>query len=180
MLALISPVDGKEVLLATVSAPVMLNGKLIGAGGIDISAAFIQQLTAETASRLYQGAGSVILLSSSGVIAGHSSKPDSVGKNINVLAANEQQQIRQAITSKTVATQYTSEHFVIATPFTIDQDPRPWILYLTLPTEVVLADVATQQRTLDTASRRFTQALALIGGCWQRLVLAVSVSFAIV
>lgn len=157
------PVDGKEVLLATVSAPVMLNGKLIGVGGIDISAAFIQQLTAETASRLYQGAGSVILLSSSGVIAGHSSKPDSVGKNINVLAANEQQQIRQAITSKTVATQYTSEHFVIATPFTIDQDPQPWILYLTLPTEVVLADVATQQRTLDTASRQFTQALTLIG-----------------
>lgn len=157
------PVDGKDVLLATVAAPIMANGKLVGVAGIDISAAFIQQLTADMANRLYQGSGSAILLSSSGVIAGHSSKPETVGKNITALAAAEQQQIRQAISSKTVTTHYTSEHFVIATPFMIDQEPQPWILYLSLPTEIVLADVAAQQVTLDSASRQFTQTLTLIG-----------------
>ncbi|GHG63002.1 chemotaxis transducer [Alishewanella longhuensis] len=157
------PVDGQEVLLATVSAPIIVNGALIGAAGIDISAAFIQRLITDTASRLYQGAGSAILLSSSGVIAGHSSKPESVGKNINILPTTEQQQIRQAISSSSIVTNYTNEQFVIATPFNIDQDPLPWVLYLSLPTAVVLADVAAQQQTLDTASQQFTTALTIIG-----------------
>ncbi len=157
------PVDGKEVLLASLSAPILVNGQLVGVTGFDMSAAFIQQLTQETEARLYQGQGAAILLSPSGTVAGHSSKSELVGKNINALSSQEQQQIRATMSSKQVSTNYNSESFIIVAPFLVDQDPQPWVLYIALPAAVVLAEVATQQQMLADAGAQFTRVLIVVG-----------------
>lgn len=66
------PIDGEQLLLTSLVAPVIENGRFIGISGIDISAAFLQSVITEVAAELYQGKGQTLLVSPRGVIVGHS------------------------------------------------------------------------------------------------------------
>lgn len=157
------PIEGKETLLASLSAPIVVNGQLVGVTGLDVSAAFIQQLVKDASKRVYAGTGTLLLLSSAAVVSGHSAQEQLIGKNINALKSAEQQLIQNALTKKQLVTSYTATEFALAAPFFVDQDPSPWVMYMTVPADVVLADVAAQQNLLSEAGQRFTTMLVVLG-----------------
>ena len=79
------PIDGEQVLLTSLVAPIMRDGRFIGISGIDISAAFLQSVIKDVAAELYKGMGQTLLISPRGVIVGHSQQPELIGQNLNAL-----------------------------------------------------------------------------------------------
>jgi len=65
-------VEGRKVLMSSISIPLIVNGKALGVVGMDISLDTLQKLAANLGQDLYQGNSEVTILSSSGQVAGRS------------------------------------------------------------------------------------------------------------
>ncbi|SDT28732.1 methyl-accepting chemotaxis sensory transducer with Cache sensor [Pseudomonas asplenii] len=67
-----SEVEGQNVLMSSISVPLIVNGKAIGVVGMDVSLNTLQKLAANLGQDLYQGNSEVTILSASGQVAGRS------------------------------------------------------------------------------------------------------------
>jgi len=66
----VDDVGNQQVLMTSVTVPMLEEGNLLGMVGVDISLATLQSLVEEMDKTLYQGQGKVLLLSSEGRVAG--------------------------------------------------------------------------------------------------------------
>lgn len=67
-----SEVEGRNVLMSSISVPLIANGKTLGVVGMDISLDTLQKLAANLGQDLYQGKSEVTILSAAGQVAGRS------------------------------------------------------------------------------------------------------------
>ena len=157
------PIDGEQVLLTSLVAPVMEDGRFIGISGIDISAAFLQSMIADVAAQLYQGIGQTLLVSPRGVIVGHSQQPDLIGQNLNALD-NELKEALLAV-SEAGHSQILQQQgqFIVLSPFNMPGSEQGWVTYLAVPEAEVLAAVAEQEQFLDRAQTTFISSTSLLG-----------------
>ncbi|AHG41247.1 methyl-accepting chemotaxis protein [Pseudomonas syringae CC1557] len=65
-------VEGRKALMSSVSIPLVVNGKVLGVVGMDISLDTLQKLAANLGQDLYQGDSQVSILSATGQVAGRS------------------------------------------------------------------------------------------------------------
>lgn len=73
-------VQGVDVLMTSLTTPILKEGKFIGLSGADIALNKLQEIT--DAINIYDNKGKMILLSAKGMIAGYSGKKDLVGKMV--------------------------------------------------------------------------------------------------
>lgn len=73
-------VQGVDVLMTSLTTPILKDGKFIGLSGADIALNKLQEIT--DAINIYDNKGKMILISAKGMIAGYSGKKDLVGKMI--------------------------------------------------------------------------------------------------
>jgi len=67
-----SEVEGRKVLMSSVSVPLISEGKVLGVVGMDISLDTLQTLAADLGQDLYQGQAQVTIVSATGQVAGRS------------------------------------------------------------------------------------------------------------
>lgn len=67
-----SEVEGRKVLMSSISIPLIANGTTIGVVGMDIGLDTLQKLAANLRQDLYQGASAVSIVANSGQVAGRS------------------------------------------------------------------------------------------------------------
>lgn len=140
----------REVLLTTISVPIMRDGKFVGAAGVDISLDQIKDLVENI--KLYD-TGYASLVSTDGVLVGDKFA-DSVGKNIAEMASvrglNTKEIIDNTVNSNEVVmhtynnglkTQVT----LIQVPIFIEGIDRAWSFIITLPNNEILRDITTLQ-----------------------------------
>jgi methyl-accepting chemotaxis protein len=65
-----SQVEGRDVLMSSISVPLIVNGQVLGVLGLDVSLETLQKLAANLGQDLYAGAGEVTILSPAGQVAG--------------------------------------------------------------------------------------------------------------
>lgn len=65
-------VEGQKALMSSVSIPLIVNGKVLGVVGMDISLDTLQKLAANLGQDLYRGDSQVTILSATGQVAGRS------------------------------------------------------------------------------------------------------------
>lgn len=65
-------VEGQKALMSSISIPLIVNGKVLGVVGMDISLDTLQKLAANLGQDLYQGDSQVTILSATGQVAGRS------------------------------------------------------------------------------------------------------------
>ncbi|OIN47063.1 chemotaxis protein [Pseudomonas azotoformans] len=65
-------VEGRNTLMSSISIPLIVNGKVLGVVGMDISLDTLQKLAANLGQDLYQGDSEVAIVSASGQVAGRS------------------------------------------------------------------------------------------------------------
>jgi len=65
-------VEGQKSLMSSISIPLIVNGKVLGVVGMDISLDTLQKLAADLGQDLYQGNNEVTIMSASGQVAGRS------------------------------------------------------------------------------------------------------------
>ena len=79
-------VQGKEIRIASLTAPIMIDGQFKGVVGVDYDLAFIQKLAIEVNAGLFQGNGRVTIVSNIGLIVADSAHPELAG---SLFAAND-------------------------------------------------------------------------------------------
>jgi methyl-accepting chemotaxis protein len=157
------PIDGEEVLLSSLVAPVIRHGQLAGISGVDITASFLQSKIKAVAEGLYNGQGKTVLASPRGVIAGHSHQPDLIGQNLSALNAELQENIKKTSISGESRIIYANGQFIALEPFLLPGSERHWVTYTEVPEQVVLATVAEQEQFLSTAQKHFITTTTVLG-----------------
>lgn len=134
------PVQGKDVLMTSLVVPIMVEGQFYGIAGIDVSLDFLQNLADDI--ELYNGAGSMNLISYSGVLAGVSNQPDLVGEHFREIDQDWQQDTTIIQEGETVVEEDEGRIGVFV-PIHVGRAVTPWSVQLLIPTQAITAE-ATQ------------------------------------
>ncbi|MBS7599620.1 methyl-accepting chemotaxis protein [Pseudomonas sp. RC2C2] len=140
-------VGGKQMLMTSITMPLLHNGKVIAVAGVDISLDALQSAAAKAQQELFNGAGRLMIVAPSGLLAANSNDAGKVGKPIDQdgqqalqkLAANQPLILEQGQTIRAV------------NPVQPIADSKPWGILIDLPKQVLLADATSLQATLEDA-----------------------------
>ncbi|AIG02637.1 putative methyl-accepting chemotaxis protein [Pseudomonas fluorescens] len=156
-------VAGKSVLMTTISLPLLVDGKVIGVVGVDITLDALQAAANTAQQELFNGAGIMEVLSGSGLIASYSGEPDKVGKNIVDVLGGEGKEIVQLLASDTRKVREQDDTIRAVYPVKPIAGAKPWGVVIKLPKDVMLADSVKLQGVLDDAQTRGTLQALLVG-----------------
>ncbi|WP_028536546.1 methyl-accepting chemotaxis protein [Paludibacterium yongneupense] len=135
-------VQGRHVWLTTLSVPIMANGKFLGVAGSDYNLDFVQKISEQTNSTLYDGKGKVLIVSNMGLVVADSAQPELIGKPFTseVGEQNAATLLSDIQAGKVSAwlDESTGTMNAIA-PITLGRTGKPWSVIIKVPTGVVLA-----------------------------------------
>ena len=144
-------VAGKEMLMTSISVPLLVNGKAIGVVGIDISLDALQAAALSSQRDLFNGAGHMLIVSGSGALAGYSVDASKLGKNLVEALGNDGKEVLQLINANTAKILQHGDLIRAVLPVSPIADTKPWGVVIDLPRHVLLADSLKLQTVLDEA-----------------------------
>ncbi|MDI3396738.1 methyl-accepting chemotaxis protein [Pseudomonas sp. V88_4] len=146
-------VGGKEMLMTTISVPLMVDGKAIGVVGIDIALDALQAAAVNSQRELFNGAGHMLIVSGSGVLGAYSTDATKVGKGIAETLGAEGKDILQLLSAGTP--KILEQGDLIRAVYPVDPigNSRAWGVVIDLPKQVLLADSVKLQAVLDDAQQ---------------------------
>jgi methyl-accepting chemotaxis protein len=135
-------VQGKPVFLATMSVPVMIDGKFRGVAGADYNLDFVQKLAQKINASLFEGKGKVAILNDTGLIVANSANQDVIGKAAS--EADPRWSESSAIVRGGKGTVEDDPKFAnidIYSPIKLGLTDTPWSIVISVPRTVVFASV---------------------------------------
>ncbi|SHF07958.1 methyl-accepting chemotaxis protein [Vibrio gazogenes] len=136
-------VQGKNVWLATLSAPVIVNGEFKGVVGTDYNLDFVQQLSQQISSKLYDGHSQISILTDSGLVIADSQKPEFIGKSIDGLFGAKSAQVMDVIQQKQPLTHADDQDNLIEVyvPISLGHSGVTWFILIRVDQGLVLENV---------------------------------------
>lgn len=122
-------VAGREVLLTSLVAPIISDGRFVGIGGVDISLDFLQEFTDKL--DIYDSTGKMFLLSHNGTIAGATGAPEMVGENITKYSQSDE--IVRTIQRAEEKVGFSGDALEVFVPVKFGRTNTPWALILQVP-----------------------------------------------
>ena len=146
-------VGTKEMLMTTISVPLIVDGKTIGVAGVDIALDALQGAAVESQRYLFNNAGHMLIVSGSGVLAADSSDAAKVGKKISDTLGADGNEVLQLLGSATP--KILEQGDLIRAVYPVDPigNSRAWGVVIDLPKQVLLADSVKLQAVLDEAQQ---------------------------
>ena len=144
-------VGGKEMLMTTISVPLIVDGKAIGVVGVDIALDALQAAAVDSQRNLFNNAGHMLIVSGSGVLAADSSDATKVGKKISDILGADGKDLLQLVSSGTPKILEQGELIRAVYPVDPIGNSRAWGVVIDLPKQVLLADSVKLQAVLDDA-----------------------------
>ncbi|SDS46796.1 methyl-accepting chemotaxis sensory transducer with Cache sensor [Pseudomonas sp. Z003-0.4C(8344-21)] len=144
-------VGTKEMLMTTISVPLMVDGKALGVVGIDIALDALQAAAVESQRNLFNNAGHMLIVSGSGVLAADSADASKVGKKIGDTPGVDSKDVLPLLTAGTP--KILEQGDLIRAVYPVDPigNSRAWGVVIDLPKHVLLADSVKLQAVLDDA-----------------------------
>ncbi|WP_242208186.1 MULTISPECIES: methyl-accepting chemotaxis protein [unclassified Pseudomonas] len=144
-------VGNKEMLMTTISVPLIVDGKAIGVVGVDIALDALQAAAVDSQRNLFNNAGHMLIVSVSGVLGADSSDATKVGKKISDTLGADGKDVLQLLTSGTP--KILEQGDLIRAVYPVDPigNSRAWGVVIDLPKQVLLADSVKLQAVLDDA-----------------------------
>ncbi len=134
-------VQGKQVWLATMSVPIIANGKFYGVAGADYDLSFVQKLTDATDENLFSGQGDVTIISYMGLVVADSARPDLIGQHIKNLIPEGWENILKTIQAGKSEVSIDSKGIANAFyPITFGNIGKPWAVMIRVPRDIILAE----------------------------------------
>ncbi|QBJ79430.1 chemotaxis protein [Aquitalea sp. USM4] len=157
-------VQGKSVFLATMSVPIIINGKFMGVAGADYNLDFVQKISQETNKTLYEGKGKLLILSDRGLVVADSAHPELIGKPFTpeVGESNAQGLLADIQTGKSKTwTDDAANTMNALAPIPLGKTGKPWAVLIQVPKDVVLEQVNALNH--DITSRSVFTTLLQVG-----------------
>ncbi|AZO84284.1 chemotaxis protein [Stutzerimonas stutzeri] len=149
-------VGGKEVLMTTISVPLLVDGKSIGVVGIDIALDALQAAAVDSQRELFNSAGHMLIVSGTGVLAAYSVDAAKVGKSIGDTLGADGKDILQLLGSGAPKILQQGDLIRAVYPVSPIADAKAWAVVIDLPKQVLLADSVKLQAVLDDAQQSGT------------------------
>ncbi|AZD03999.1 methyl-accepting chemotaxis protein [Pseudomonas chlororaphis subsp. chlororaphis] len=155
-------VGGKLMLMTTISLPLIVDGKVIGVIGVDIALDALQAAAADSQRGLFDGAGHMLIVAGSGILAAYSNDAAKVGKGIADTLGAEGRDVLQLLAGTTPKILKQGDLIRAVYPVSPIADAHPWGVVIDLPEQVLLADTVKLQGVLDDAQAQGTLVSLLV------------------
>ncbi len=150
-------INGVDVLLPSLTVPILVDGKAVGIVGVDISANFLQEIADQIS--IYNGQGQLTIISNQGMIVGATNFSDDVGKPL-VPGENAEGKPQLAVNADVaeliLPKVKNGEDFyetiqgntTLLVSLSIGNTVTPWSLLLTVPTRIMLQQASSTMWTM--------------------------------
>ncbi|WP_041794561.1 methyl-accepting chemotaxis protein [Pararhodospirillum photometricum] len=143
-------VQGKPVFLATMSVPIVVDGRFAGVAGADYNLDFVQRLAEQVDTSLLGGAGTAVIVNDTGLVVANSGAPQSIGKPVSDLGPQwAQTQATVAAGQAVVRDDPSFGDIHVYAPIPFGRSGTAWAVVLTLPRAVVMAPAQVLEQTLE-------------------------------
>ena len=146
-------VQGVPTLMTSLTTPIIVNGKFIGLAGVDLSVSFIQALAERVNKSIYDGAGTLSVISYNGGIVADTGDFSRAGEWLNDEQWND---LESALRNGEKIIEVGDTMVSVLLPLTFTNTNAKWAVKIELPTAVALADVNKLNAILD---QRFSHSL---------------------
>ncbi|WP_339081680.1 methyl-accepting chemotaxis protein [Pseudomonas sp. TMP9] len=156
---------GKQVLVASFNAPIIVNGQFRGVSGNDLALDFIQERLTIAKGDLYGGAGELALIAANGTLIAATQDAKLVGKPASqVVNAELLNQLKQSTSNEPInSLDQERQVLQLLLPFQVAGTSTRWTLAIALPTSAVFAELTTLQADLTQQAQDDTLGMALVG-----------------
>ncbi|KMK93087.1 methyl-accepting chemotaxis protein [Aeromonas dhakensis] len=127
----ISP--GNQMLMTSLTVPILKAGKFVGITGVDMNLPIFQQLAESLGKSLYDNQAEVTLVSKMGLIVGSNRHADKLGRPLT----------EAGLTAPTGQAQNTESDFILQQPVRIDAADSQWWLMIKVPKALALSQANT-------------------------------------
>ncbi|MBB4197856.1 methyl-accepting chemotaxis protein [Rhodoblastus sphagnicola] len=133
-------VQGKAVHLATMSVPIVVDGAFVGVAGADFNLEFIQTLAEKVNASIYEGKGSVAIITNAGLVVAASGKASAIGGAFEAID-DKAKQDRDVLRAGSAEVRVDSEHDLLKvfSPVPLGRTGAAWSVIISEPRSVVLA-----------------------------------------
>lgn len=141
----VETLQGSPVLLASLVAPIVRDGKFNGIVGVDVTISDIEKIT--DSLNIYQGAGKSLVVSNGGIVVGATGNKDAAGKPLKDVVAGlglNAETIQDAITADEIRSFDNGKLLGSIVPIRVGNTETPWAVVVYAPTSVVTANATTQ------------------------------------
>ncbi len=145
--------ENNSVLMTTYSEAILSNGKFVGMVGADINIPEIQQQLEQLSANLFDGAGSITVISDRGLIVGASARPDAVGELFD--DSDVSTTASQGLTKLENQWRYSAD-------FSIGNATQKWTVFVTVPTDVLLSSARQLNMDLSTKTTKTTATVLML------------------
>jgi len=144
-------VDGRMVVLSSVSVPIIVNGQFLGVTGADLSLEAIQQSLLEANRDLYNGAGNLGLIASNGRLVAWTGNERMIGEEDSAVLIEGRTFRPDDLPLNKVQLKKDDESGLLQLllPFPVAETDTHWALVLQLPEEAVFAASNKMGEQLD-------------------------------
>ena len=150
-------VQGKPVFLATMSVPVIVDGKFRGVAGADYNLDFVQKLAQKLNASLFEGKGKVAILNDTGLIVANSANQDVIGKTASEADPRWSESLEIVRAGKgTVQDDPKSANIDVYSPIKLGLTDTPWSVVISIPRDLVLASARQLDVSLSDRSTSST------------------------
>ena len=156
------PINGVDVIMTTVVAPIVLDVTYYGLVTADIDLQFLQQYFADRI-QVYDGVGEMAIISNKGMLAGVTRKPYLVGKMISEYSGDHER-ILAAIQGNKVDVFTSKGNLEVVAPFVVGKSYTPWGVMLRIPLSAIT--VSANRLTLQMILIGFVLIAAGLAAIW--------------
>jgi len=148
-------VQGKQVWLATLSVPIVVNGRFMGVAGTDYNLDFVQKISQEVSGKLFDGQGEVAIISDQGLVVAQSRHPNLIGEHFKQVLPDDWQAALGSIQKgEELARLDDSGMVIVFAPIELGRTGKPWSMMLKIDKDIVLAKAAALEAEMQTQSSR--------------------------
>ena len=156
---------GKQVLVSSFNAPILVDGQFKGVVGNDLALDFIRGLLTSANGALYEGAGELALIAANGTLIAATEDATLVGQPAaKVLDAELLDRLKQSTGTEPILKRDEEQNlYQLLLPFQVAGTSTRWALAIELPAKAVLAELHQLQDDLAVQANEDTFGMALIG-----------------
>ncbi|WP_028582752.1 methyl-accepting chemotaxis protein [Desulfogranum japonicum] len=158
-------VQGKQVILATLSVPILVNSTFYGVAGADYNLDFVQKLAEQVDKDLFDGQGEITIVSNMGLVVADSERPDLIAGHFKKIIPQGWEAYLQNIQSGQSSASLNEQDgfFEVLAPIELGRTGKPWSVMIRIKKDVVLADAIALDQKLSAAGKKNMMMLLIAG-----------------
>lgn len=158
-------VGDEEILMTSLTLPILSKGQLVGMLGVDFGLNKIQTLITQADQNMFSGHGQVLLLSHGGYVVGYDADQSLVGTHLSETNITGSQALLSWLSQPAYSVNWedNGETLRAKIPVKLSANSQPWGLVFDVPRQDVMQQALELEKTLNQANRESVTNIFLIG-----------------